>query len=124
MSLFINSAYAQEAATSTGAGAPSWMGFVPFVLMFLVFYFLIIRPQARKQKDTQDFMTSLKKGDQVLTAGGIFGTIEGITDRFVDLRVSESTKFKILKSHLAGTAEEKTVATAPVAKKKAARKKQ
>jgi len=122
MSLFINSAFAQEAATSTGSSAPSWMGFVPFVLMFLVFYFLIIRPQARKQKDTQDFMASLKNGDQVLTAGGIFGTIVGITDRFVDLKVSENTKMKVLKSHLAGSAEEKT-ATTPVAPKKAKAKK-
>lgn len=107
MSLFISSAYAQEAATSTAPGAPGWMGFVPFVLMFFVFYFLIIRPQARKQKETMDFMSSLKKGDQVLTAGGIFGTIVGITDRFVDLKISENTKIKVLKSHLAGTAEEK-----------------
>jgi len=119
MSLFLNSAYAQEAATATGSGAPGWMGFVPFVLMFLVFYFLIIRPQARKQKDTRDFLTSLKKGDQVLTAGGIFGTIIGITDRFVDLKVSENTKIKVLKSHVAGSAEEKAP---PVAKKATTKK--
>jgi len=78
MSLFTSVAHAQEAATSATSSAPSWMGFVPFVLMFFVFYFLIIRPQARRQKDTQDFLSSLKKGDQVLTAGGIFGTIVGI----------------------------------------------
>lgn len=110
MSLFLSTAYAQEAATSTAPTAPGWMGFVPFVLMFFVFYFLIIRPQAKKQKDTQDFLTSLKKGDQVLTAGGIFGTIVGITDRFVDLKISENTKMKVLKSHVSGTAEEKVTA--------------
>ena len=108
MPLLTNTAFAQEAATATAESAPSWMGFVPFVLMFFVFYFLIIRPQARKHKETQDFLSSLKKGDQVLTAGGIFGTIVGITDRFVDLKISDNTKVKVLKSHVTGAAEEKT----------------
>lgn len=106
MFTFINSAQAQEAATQAGQGSPAWMGMVPFALMFFVFYFLIIRPQARKAKEAQDFLASLKKGDEVLTAGGIFGTIVGVTDRFIDLKVSDNLKLKVLKSHVAGTAED------------------
>ena len=103
---FIDSAYAQEAAKTSAEGAPAWMSFIPFVLMFLVFYLLIIRPQARKAKETQDFLGALKKGDEVLTAGGIFGTIVGVTDRFVDLKVSDNVKLKVLKSHVSGAVQE------------------
>jgi preprotein translocase subunit YajC len=116
MFTFINSAQAQEATSQAAQGAPAWMGMVPFALMFFVFYFLIIRPQARKAKESQDFLKSLKKGDEVLTAGGIFGTIMGVTDRFVDLKVSDGMKLKVLKSHVTGTATE-TVQQAGAKKK-------
>lgn len=97
-------AHAQEAATT--GGAPSWMGMVPFALMFLVFYFLVIRPQARKAKETQAFLSALKKGDEVLTAGGIFGTIVGVTEKFVDIKVADNTRLKVLKSHVTANAKE------------------
>lgn len=106
INLFINAAQAQEAAAQQSQQSPGWMGMVPFALMFLVFYFLVLRPQARKAKESQGFLKSLKKGDEVLTAGGIFGTIVGVTERFVDLKVSENTRLKILKSHVAESAVE------------------
>lgn len=102
--MLIHSVYAQEAATQASQGSPGWMSMVPFALMFLVFYFLVIRPQARKQRDTQNFLGSLKKGDEVLTVGGIFGTIVGVTEKYVDLKVSDNTRLKVLKSYLAGKA--------------------
>ena len=98
--------FAQEAVSQPGQAAPGWMNLVPFALMFLVLYFLILRPQARKAKDTQDFINSLKKGDEVLTAGGIFGTIVGVTEKFVDLKVSDNSRIKVLKSHVSGSAVE------------------
>lgn len=104
--LLINNAVAQEAAAKSSGGAPSWTGMVPFALMFLVFYFLVIRPQARKAKESQSFLNSLKKGDEVLTTGGIFGTIVGVTEKFVDLKVADNTRLKVLKSHVAGSAVE------------------
>lgn len=103
---FISVAEAQEAVAQQAQAAPGWTSMVPFALMFLVFYFLILRPQARKAKDSQEFLKSLKKGDQVLTAGGIFGTIVGVTERFVDLKVSDETRLKVLKSHVTENAIE------------------
>ncbi len=108
INFFINVAQAQEAVGQQASKGPGWMGLVPFALMFLVFYFLILRPQARKAKEAKDFLKSLKKGDQVLTAGGIFGTIVGVGERFVDLKVSEDTRFKVMKSHIMSSAAEDT----------------
>lgn len=107
ITLFISNAFAQEAVAQQNQGAPGWMSVVPFALMFLVFYFLILKPQAKKAKESQDFVTSLKKGDEVLTAGGIFGTIVGVTEKFVDLKIAENTRIKILKSHVSSSAKEK-----------------
>ncbi|MGH1467605.1 MAG: preprotein translocase subunit YajC [Bdellovibrionales bacterium] len=106
ITLFITTAQAQEAVSQQTGESPGWMGMVPFALMFLVFYFLILRPQARKAKESQEFLKALKKGDQVLTAGGIFGTIVGVTEKFVDLKVSEETRLKVLKSHVTESAVE------------------
>ncbi len=109
INFFIPAAQGQEAVGQQASQGPGWMGLIPFALMFLVFYFLILRPQARKAKESKDFLQSLKKGDQVLTAGGIFGTIVAVTERFVDLKVSEDMRLKVMKSHVMSSAvEDKT----------------
>ena len=106
ITLFISTAFAQEAVAQQNEGAPGWMSLVPFALMFLVFYFLILKPQAKKAKESQEFVSSLKKGDEVLTAGGIFGTIVGVTEKFVDLKIAENTRIKILKSHVSSSVKD------------------
>ena len=58
----------------------------------------MIRPQAKKARQAQETLKSLKKGDQVLTSGGILGTIVGVSETFVDLKASDSTRFKVLKA--------------------------
>ncbi|MFC4100006.1 preprotein translocase subunit YajC [Paenibacillus xanthanilyticus] len=65
---------------------------LPFVLMFAVFYFLLIRPQQRKQKQRTSMLSQLKKGDKIVTIGGMHGTIHEITDDTVVLRVNDATK--------------------------------
>jgi preprotein translocase subunit YajC len=75
---------------------------LPLVLMFVVFYFFLIRPQQKKQKEHQDLLNQLKKGDQVLTSSGILGRITGITDQWVVLELQEKVRIKILRSHIAG----------------------
>lgn len=74
---------------------------VPFGLMFLVFYFLMIRPQQKKLKDHESLVTSLQKGEEVITQGGIFGKIHGIADKFITLEIDNNVKVKILKSQIA-----------------------
>ena len=96
---------------------------VPFIFIFVVFYFLIIRPQGKKQKDHQVFLTALKRGDEVLTASGILGRIEGMTDQYVTLEIADGVRIKMLRNQVAASsksvaANAKTVIdTKPVSKK-------
>jgi preprotein translocase subunit YajC len=89
-------------AQATGGGAqPSGLEmFLPFIFIFVIFYFLIIRPQAKKQKDHQKFVQELKRGDTVITTSGILGTIEGINDTFVTLEIADGVRVKILRSQI------------------------
>jgi preprotein translocase subunit YajC len=77
--------------------------FMPIILMFAIFYFLLIRPQQKKQKELQNMIANLKKGDKVITTGGILGTISSIQDDYMVLTVGSSdTKIEVLKSAIAG----------------------
>ncbi|XID93631.1 preprotein translocase subunit YajC [Paenibacillaceae bacterium WGS1546] len=76
----------------TPGGGGIWMTLLPFVLMFAIFYFLLIRPQQKKQKQRGAMLNALKKGDKVVTIGGLHGTITEITDDTVVLKVNDVTK--------------------------------
>jgi preprotein translocase subunit YajC len=99
--LILSSAHAQ---TSTAAAQPAWMSFVPFVLIFLVMYFLMIRPQKKRMEEEQAFLTKLNHGDEIYTKSGILGKITGITEKVVTLELEGCTRMKILKSHIGGPA--------------------
>ncbi len=81
-----------------------WEQLLPFAVIFIIFYFLIIRPQARRMKDQQKVLGALKRGDEVLTNSGILGTIEGVTEKFITLKIDDGVKIKILKTQIAGLA--------------------
>lgn len=89
--------------------------FIPLLMIFGVFYFLILRPQQKKQKELQKFLSELKRGDMVITQGGIIGTIKTLSEKFVTLEVDENVHLKILKSQIAENAatlkDTKAVAT-------------
>ena len=78
--------------------------FIPMIMIFVVFYFMLIRPQQKKQRELQDWLKSLKKGDEVVTTGGIIGKISGLTDNTVTLEVQEKVRMKFLRSHIAAKA--------------------
>lgn len=100
--MFSSIVWAQAAAPA----APGLLEqFMPFILIFVIFYFLLIRPQQRRAKTHQDLLKSLKRGDQVLTSGGILGTIEGLTDEFVTLEVADGVSIRILRSQIASMAQ-------------------
>lgn len=83
-----------------GGGA---LGMVlPLVLMFVIFYFFLIRPQQKKQKEHQEMLGALRKGDRVITTGGILGTVTGLTDQYAVIEVQEKVRMKVLRSHIAG----------------------
>ncbi|MBM4158678.1 MAG: preprotein translocase subunit YajC [Ignavibacteria bacterium] len=71
---------------------------LPFLLIIVVFYFLILRPQQKRQKERQRLLESIRKGDKVVTASGIIGTVEGIEDKEILLKVAENVKIKMLRS--------------------------
>jgi preprotein translocase subunit YajC len=88
-------------AEGASGGLGGIMNFVPFIAIIGIFYFLIIRPQNKKQKDTQRMLSALKKGDRVVTIGGIHGTIQSVRESSVILRVDDSTKIEFSRSAVA-----------------------
>lgn len=78
--------------------------FIPLIIIFGIFYFLVIRPQQKRTKQTEKFLTQLKRGDVVVTNSGIIGTIRVLSDKFVTLEVDEGVSLKILRSHISENA--------------------
>lgn len=93
MEFFISSAYAQQAAPQ-GSLLDLW----PLVVIFIAFYFLLIRPQQKKQKAHAALVANLKVGDEVLTAGGILGKITGVSEHYLVVQISDSTEIKMQKA--------------------------
>lgn len=87
---------------AAGGGQSAFMNLVPLVFMFAIFYFLLIRPQQKKAKDHRVLLDSLKKGDLVVTAGGMHGKVTAIDDTVVTLEVAPGVNIKINKGHIAG----------------------
>jgi len=90
-----------------GAGGGQGGGFaalVPLLLMFAIFYFLLIRPQQKKQKKHRELLTTLKKGDMVVTVGGLHGRITGLTETVITLEIAEKVRVKVGRSFISGPA--------------------
>ena len=96
--MFISEAYAQGAGG--GFGGDSIMQFAPLILIFVVFYFLLIRPQQRRMKQHQATIAAVQKGDQVITAGGIRGKVTKVADDEVEVEIAQGIKVRIVKSTL------------------------
>lgn len=96
----INVAYAM--APSQGGSQPGgFAAFVPLILMFVIFYFLLIRPQQKKHKEHQQMVNNLKKGDKVITSGGIHGVIVKVDETDVQLEIAEKVKIKVTRANIA-----------------------
>ena len=105
---------AQQAQEPGGGGA--LVQLLPFVLMFVVFYFLLIRPQQKQAKQHRTFLDALKAGDEVVTNSGIFGRIVSVSDPTVTLEIARDVKIRMLKSQIAGP-QPGTTATSATPKK-------
>jgi preprotein translocase subunit YajC len=90
-----------------GGGASGIMSFAPFILIIGIFYFLIIRPQNKKQKETQKMLSALKKGDKVVTIGGIHGTIASVKESTVIVRVDDTIKMEFSRSAISTVTAQK-----------------
>jgi len=100
LNLFISNTYAQAAAA--GQQPNGIMQFAPFIIIFVIFYFMMIRPQKKKMDQEQAMINELKKGDEVYTKSGVLGSISGLTDKIVTLEVADGVKIKVLKHQVAG----------------------
>jgi preprotein translocase subunit YajC len=99
--VFISSALAQTAPAAAAAGGDmqsSLMGMLPLVLMFVVLYFVMIRPQMKKQKEHKTMIDALAKGDEVITAGGMLGKVSKLGDSLVSLEVSSGVEIQVQRS--------------------------
>ena len=104
MKIFDGVAYAMApppGATDVGI-FETIMNFAPLILLVAIFYFLIFRPQQKKQKDVRKMIENLKEGDSVLTQGGIYGTISKIKDDVLTLQVADGVKIKVSRSYVVG----------------------
>ena len=104
--MFESLAYAMGAAPQGGDGAASnpLMSMLPLVLMFAIFYFLLIRPQQKKAKQHKEFLAALKKGDYVLTGGGIYGRIIDADGDVLTIEIAENLSIKVNRSFVSGAA--------------------
>ncbi len=99
--MFITPAHAQAAGAAGQAGAAGGiLGLLPLVLIFVAFYFLMIRPQQKRMKELQGAIAAVKKGDQVVTGGGLIGKVTRVEDEQVELELAPNVKVRAVKATL------------------------
>ncbi len=100
MMLMQSVAWAQGTGGS-GSGSGTILSLVPFILIFVIFYFMLILPQQKKQKQQKAMMEALKKGDKVITASGIWGTVTNLGKETVTLQIADNTKIRMQREYIA-----------------------
>jgi len=98
--VFISSAFAQTAPAAAGGGdmSSSLMSMLPLVLMFVVLYFVMIRPQMKRQKEHRTMIDALAKGDEVATAGGVLGKVTRLGDTYIGVEVASGVEIQVQRS--------------------------
>ena len=104
MDFFIGTAYAQDAAQSQGFGF-----FVPMIVIFVAFYFLLIRPQQKRQKAHAELVTALATGDEVVTAGGVLGKVTAVSEHYATLEIADNVEIKVQKSTVSAVVPKGTI---------------
>ncbi len=94
----ISTAYAQTAPAATGGGENMLMSMLPLLLMFAVLYFLMIRPQMKRQKEQKAMIDSLAVGDEVVTVGGVLGRIKKASETYIHVEVADNTELQVERS--------------------------
>ncbi len=98
----------QAQQTPSRGGGNFLTALVPFILIFLIFYILIIWPARKRQKKHREMVEQLKPGDKVITSGGIYGTVMGVQEDKIELKISANVKIEVAKSAIAGILTPKT----------------
>lgn len=110
MSFFISDAMAEGGAAA--GGSDPIMGLIPFILLFVIFYFFLIRPQSKRVKEHKNMLGSLSKGDEVVTNGGILGKVVELGDEFVTVEIASNTQVKLQKQYIANLMPKGTIKSA------------
>lgn len=103
-------AMGQTPQGADGSPQSQLMSFLPLVLMFVVFYFLLIRPQQKKQKDLREMINNLKRGDRVISGGGIYGRVESLDNDKVNVEIAPNVVITVARAYIAGLADPKVAA--------------
>jgi len=101
----INIAYAMGQGGAAGEGGGGFSAFIPLILMFVIFYFLLIRPQQKKSKALREMIGNLKKGDRIVTSGGIHGRITGLSDATLTVEISEKVRVKVNRANVSALSQ-------------------
>ena len=99
-------------------GAAGFSGFIPIILMFVIFYFLLIRPQQKRNKEHKEMITNLKKGDRIITNGGIYGRITGMDESTLTVEIADKVRVKVARGNIAGLAQSAPQQAPPAKKEK------
>jgi preprotein translocase subunit YajC len=101
--MLVSTAFAQDAAPAAAAGPDAMLQFLPIILIFVVFYFLLIRPQQKKLKAHKEMLAALRRGDKIVTGGGIIGTITKVVDEHeVQLEIAEGVRVRVQRPMISG----------------------
>ena len=98
-------AYAMGPGGAGGEGAGGLGAFVPLILMFVIFYFLLIRPQQKKTKEHRQMVANLKKGDRIVTSGGIHGRITGMDEVTLTVEIADKVRVKVQRGNVSALAQ-------------------
>jgi preprotein translocase subunit YajC len=99
--MFSSPAYASAGAAASGGFAGLLVQFAPLLLIFVIFYFLLIRPQTRRAKEHRDMIAAVKRNDVAVTSGGLIGKVTKVDDSEVELEIAPATKVRVVKTMLA-----------------------
>lgn len=100
--MLISEAWAQAAGGTAGGGGDMLMSLAPMVLIFVVFWFLLIRPQQKKAKEHRAMVAALKRGDRVVTSGGIYGQVSHVADDHLMVEIADGVKIKVARDAISG----------------------
>lgn len=99
--MFISPAYAKASGAASSGGMGAFAQFIPLVLIFVIFYFLLIRPQQKRMKAHQALVQSAKPRDEVVTNGGLVGKVTKVDDAYVEIEIAKDVRVKVVKTMLA-----------------------
>ena len=97
----INTAYAMgQGGAAAGQGAGGFTSLIPIVLMFVIFYFLLIRPQQKKAKEHREMISQVRKGDRIVTSGGLHGRVTAVSDSTLTVEIADRVRVKIARGNV------------------------